>query len=254
MYCCVIAMQRGCGGPWTRGGVTSPRHHWGGCWRRQTRGPDPLAAFRIAREWFLAGRRIEMRELAAELGVNRATLFRWVGNRDDLLAEILWSLAERTLATAIDDAPGHGGQRIATAIGRFATLIDQRGVLPGFPASRTRTRTTDLDHTRRDGPVSIGHSRRNLAARRDHGRSAGSAVATTRPGIPDRADSRVLPIRRHHHRRADRHSQDRTGDCGVGEVMSPWTTFLLPLRRASRSAVGSGVAYPDDSQRVRALR
>ena len=88
--------------------------------------PDPLAAFRIAREWFLAGRRIEMRELAAELGVNRATLFRWVGNRDDLLAEILWSLAEPTLAAAIDDAPGHGGQRIATAIGRFATLIDQR--------------------------------------------------------------------------------------------------------------------------------
>ena len=87
--------------------------------------PDPLAAFRIARGWFMAGRRIEMRELAAELGVNRATLFRWVGNRDDLLAEILWSLAEPTLAAAIDDARGRGGRRIATAIGRFATRIDQ---------------------------------------------------------------------------------------------------------------------------------
>ena len=94
--------------------------------------PDPLAAFRIARGWFLAGRRIEMRELAAELGVNRATLFRWVGNRDDLLAEILWSLAEPTLAAAIDDAPGHGGQRIATAIGRFATLIDQAAFFRDF--------------------------------------------------------------------------------------------------------------------------
>lgn len=87
--------------------------------------PDPLAAFRIARGWFVAGRRIEMRELAAELGVNRATLFRWVGNRDDLLAEILWSLAEPTLAAAIDEARGRGGRRIATAIGRFATRIDQ---------------------------------------------------------------------------------------------------------------------------------
>ena len=87
--------------------------------------PDPLAAFRIAREWFLAGHRIEMRELSAELGVNRATLFRWVGNRDDLLAEILWSLAEPTLAAAIDDAPGEGGQRVAAAIGRFATQVDQ---------------------------------------------------------------------------------------------------------------------------------
>ena len=40
------------------------------------RRPDPLTAFRVARRWFLAGRRIEMQELAAELGVNRATLFR----------------------------------------------------------------------------------------------------------------------------------------------------------------------------------
>jgi AcrR family transcriptional regulator len=94
--------------------------------------PDPLAAFRIARAWFLAGDRIEMRELAAELGVNRATLFRWVGNRDDLVAEILWSLAEPTLAAAIDDAPGHGGQRIATAIGQFATQIDQAAFFRDF--------------------------------------------------------------------------------------------------------------------------
>jgi Tetracyclin repressor-like, C-terminal domain len=94
--------------------------------------PDPLTAFRIARGWFQTGRRIEMRELATELGVNRATLFRWVGNRDELLAEILWSLAEPTLAAAVDDAPGHGGQRIATAIGRFATLIDQAAFFRDF--------------------------------------------------------------------------------------------------------------------------
>jgi AcrR family transcriptional regulator len=94
--------------------------------------PDPLAAFRIARGWFLAGRRIEMGELAAELGVNRATLFRWVGNRDDLLAEILWSLAEPTLTAAMDEARGRGGQGIATAIGGFATLIDQAGFFRDF--------------------------------------------------------------------------------------------------------------------------
>jgi AcrR family transcriptional regulator len=88
------------------------------------RRPDALAAFRIAREWFQAGKRIEMQELAAELGVNRATLFRWVGSRDDLLAEILSSLAEPTLAAAVDDSPGHGGARIAAIIGRFATLLD----------------------------------------------------------------------------------------------------------------------------------
>lgn len=73
----------------------------------------------------MAGRRIEMRELAAELGVNRATLFRWVGSRDDLLAEIVWSLAEPTLAMATESAPGHGSVRIAGIMDRFTTMLDQ---------------------------------------------------------------------------------------------------------------------------------
>jgi AcrR family transcriptional regulator len=96
------------------------------------RRPDPLTAFRVARRWFLAGRRIEMQELAAELGVNRATLFRWVGSRDDLLAEIIWSLAEPTLTQVIDGSSGQGGRRIAAAAGRFATLVDQAGFLREF--------------------------------------------------------------------------------------------------------------------------
>ena|SRR5690242_11245910 len=96
------------------------------------RRPDPLTAFRLARQWFLDGRRIEMRELAAELGVNRATLFRWVGGRDELLAEILWSLAAPTLAAAIDTAPGHGAERISRAVGQFTTLIDQAGFFQEF--------------------------------------------------------------------------------------------------------------------------
>src|ERR1700743_102030 len=86
---------------------------------------DALDAFRVARRWFMAGRRIEMQELAAELGVNRATLFRWVGGRDDLLGEILWSLAEPTLTHVIQGSSGHGGRRITAAAGRFATLVDQ---------------------------------------------------------------------------------------------------------------------------------
>jgi AcrR family transcriptional regulator len=87
--------------------------------------PDALRAFRTARRWFLAGRRFEMRELAVELGVNRVTLFRWVGSRDELLAEILWSLADPTLAAVRADAVGSGGQRVAAILGSFAErLVD----------------------------------------------------------------------------------------------------------------------------------
>ncbi|MGB9302441.1 MAG: QsdR family transcriptional regulator [Mycobacterium sp.] len=101
----------------------------------EQRKPDALAAFRVARRWFQAGRRIEMQELAAELGVNRATLFRWVGSRDDLLGEILWSLAEPTLAAALEaagDSDRTGAQRITGAIGRFAAMLDQADFLRDF--------------------------------------------------------------------------------------------------------------------------
>ena len=98
----------------------------------EERKPDALDAFRVARRWFMAGRRIEMQELAAELGVNRATLFRWVGGRDDLLGEILWSLAEPTLAAAVEASNGNGAQRITGAIGRFAAGVDQADFLREF--------------------------------------------------------------------------------------------------------------------------
>jgi AcrR family transcriptional regulator len=95
----------------------------------EERKPDALDAFRVARRWFMAGRRIEMQELAAELGVNRATLFRWVGGRDDLLGEILWSLAEPALAAAVEASDGNGARRITGAIGRFAATVDQADFL-----------------------------------------------------------------------------------------------------------------------------
>jgi AcrR family transcriptional regulator len=98
----------------------------------EQRKPDALDAFRVARRWFMAGRRIEMQELAAELGVNRATLFRWVGGRDDLLGEILWSLAEPTLAAAVEASDGNGAQRITGAIGRFAAAVHQADFLREF--------------------------------------------------------------------------------------------------------------------------
>ncbi|TLH49962.1 QsdR family transcriptional regulator [Mycolicibacterium aubagnense] len=96
------------------------------------RRPDPLAAFRIARRWFLEGRRIEMQELATELGINRATLFRWVGSRDELIAEILWSLAEPTLKVSIGAAPGHGAEHIARAVGHYTTVIDESDFFQTF--------------------------------------------------------------------------------------------------------------------------
>lgn len=47
-------------------------------------------------------------QLAQELAVSRATLYRAVDGRDRLLGDVLWSLAERTYAQAPNDASSHG--------------------------------------------------------------------------------------------------------------------------------------------------
>lgn len=70
--------------------------------------PDALRTFERARETFVAGRRIDMGALATELGVDRTSVFRWVGNRDALLSEVLWSLAVPTLVQA-ERAAGEPG-------------------------------------------------------------------------------------------------------------------------------------------------
>ncbi|SEL54363.1 hypothetical protein SAMN04515665_11458 [Blastococcus sp. DSM 46786] len=47
----------------------------------------PPEVLRLARRRLLSGERLEMSSLAADLGVNRVTLYRWVGSRERLLVE-----------------------------------------------------------------------------------------------------------------------------------------------------------------------
>ena len=105
-----------------------------------------LRAFREARHAFIAGSRIDMGALAADLGVDRTSLFRWVGNRDRLLSEVLWSLAVPTLDAARRDAAGSGAARLVDVLARFtADLIEApyfRGFLQREPARALRLLTT----------------------------------------------------------------------------------------------------------------
>lgn len=58
---------------------------------------------RLAREQFLACQRLDIRQLSEQLGINRVTVYRWVGDRDQLASEVLWDLAQFTLAQARQD-------------------------------------------------------------------------------------------------------------------------------------------------------
>lgn len=105
-----------------------------------------LRAFREARHTFIAGSRIDMGALATSLGVDRTSLFRWVGNRDRLLSEILWSLAVPTLDSAAAAAAPSGAARIVDVLDRFTADLIQapyfRAFLTREPARALRLLTT----------------------------------------------------------------------------------------------------------------
>ena len=94
--------------------------------------PTALDAFNAARRKFIAGERIEMQALAEEIGTSRVTLHRWVGSRDLLLGEILWSLTEPTLEGARKATRKRGGAGIAEAWGRFLRTVNDAAFMRSF--------------------------------------------------------------------------------------------------------------------------
>jgi AcrR family transcriptional regulator len=84
--------------------------------------PGPRDAFRLARRRWRAGERVDMSALARELGVNRVTLYRWVGSREQLLVEVIWNLTNHNITSAAEsvDAEGaRGAERIIQLVSRF---------------------------------------------------------------------------------------------------------------------------------------
>ncbi len=74
----------------------------------------PLDLYRLARRDWLAGERIDIGALAARLNIGRATAFRWVGSRELLLSEILWSLCDELMTTTAARHRGRGARRVAS--------------------------------------------------------------------------------------------------------------------------------------------
>jgi AcrR family transcriptional regulator len=61
-----------------------------------------------ATDWFLAGERVDVKAIAGDLGLARATMHRWFGTREALIGEALATLAEERLAAARRAKPGRG--------------------------------------------------------------------------------------------------------------------------------------------------
>jgi AcrR family transcriptional regulator len=137
---------------------------------RSTPRPSRADAVRIGRRTFLAAERLDMSALADALGINRVTLYRWVGSRDQLLVEIVWSLADRALDEADRRAGGRGPQRLVAVLTGFLDLVIANAGMQrwlseeGEHAMRLLTR-----HETGFQPRLIGAIRRLLQAEADAG-------------------------------------------------------------------------------------
>lgn len=106
----------------------------------------PLDAFTLARRKWLAGERLDIGLIASELGVGRATLFRWVGSREQLYGEILSAEYARVRAWAIEGAQGNGPDLVAEigrrALGRLLTAVPLRRFIEHDPEFAIRVLTS----------------------------------------------------------------------------------------------------------------
>ncbi len=110
--------------------------------RRPTR-EDALA---LASDAFLAGERIEMRTLSSGLGIGRSTLYRWFGDRDRLIGEMIWGRTQQVLEWAEARTDGSGGERITRIAARFSHSVSSFEPLGRFlqnePEAALRVLTT----------------------------------------------------------------------------------------------------------------
>jgi AcrR family transcriptional regulator len=76
-----------------------------------------------ATKLYLAGEQLDMSVLARELGIGRATLYRHVGNRDDLIATVLAEATERTYRKVFADATGSGAALVLDTLERVMNAV-----------------------------------------------------------------------------------------------------------------------------------
>jgi AcrR family transcriptional regulator len=85
----------------------------------------PIDVFTAAKRCWLSGERLDIGQLASKLGISRATAFRWVGSRDLLLGEVLWSLCDGLFNDCVATAKGHGVAYIASICESLVRAIVQ---------------------------------------------------------------------------------------------------------------------------------
>src|SRR5712671_644925 len=93
---------------------------------------SPEEVLAAAMHRYLRGRRIDVQAIAAELGLGRATIYRWFGSREELIGEVLFRSAEPLLEEARASARGRGGAALLDTFDRFNRSLADAPALRRF--------------------------------------------------------------------------------------------------------------------------
>jgi AcrR family transcriptional regulator len=87
---------------------------------------------------------LSMRELADELSVSRATIYRVAPGRDRLLGDVLWRAGARMFAAAEAGSELHGVDRLLDVLRRFGEMVMSEAPFRHFIATDPETATRVL--------------------------------------------------------------------------------------------------------------
>ena len=81
---------------------------------------------------YLRGRRVDVQAIASELGLGRATIYRWFGSREKLIGEVIIRATEPVLADARSGLSGKGGPGLLDTFDRFNRALADAPALRAF--------------------------------------------------------------------------------------------------------------------------
>ncbi|HEX3562284.1 MAG TPA: QsdR family transcriptional regulator [Solirubrobacterales bacterium] len=81
---------------------------------------------------YLRGRRVDVQAIAAELGLGRATIYRWFGSREKLIGEVIIRATEPVLVDARSGLAGKGGPGLLDTFDRFNRALADAPALRVF--------------------------------------------------------------------------------------------------------------------------
>lgn len=86
--------------------------------RRTWHSCQPVDLHSLARQWFIGAKRIELQKLAVELGISRATAYRWAGSAEQLVGHVLAALVDETFHQILQRTTSTGSERVLEVLQR----------------------------------------------------------------------------------------------------------------------------------------